>query len=153
MYYSLVRSILEYANVVWDPYTSMDIHKLETIQRRAARYCTNNYKYTRGTVTNLLTNLKWPTLQQRRKTARLITMFKIQQHDMSVPIPNYIQRQQLQNTRQFHQAKFRVMRPSTDTYKYSFFPRTIPEWNDLPSSLLDSTELSLFKSGIHKHIY
>ena len=36
-YVSLVRSVLDYASVVWDPYTKKDIDKIEGIQRRAAR--------------------------------------------------------------------------------------------------------------------
>ena len=30
---------------------------------------------------------------------------------------------------------------SKDAYKYSFFPRTIRDWNDLPESLISSSEL------------
>ena len=31
---------------------------------------------------------------------------------------------------------------SKDVYKYSFFPKTIRDWNDLPESLISSSELS-----------
>ena len=31
---------------------------------------------------------------------------------------------------------------SKDVYKYSFFPQTIRDWNDLPESLISSSELS-----------
>jgi hypothetical protein len=42
---SLVRPTctLEYASSVWDPYQHNDIHRLEMVQRRAARYVTNRY--------------------------------------------------------------------------------------------------------------
>ena len=36
-YISLVRSTMEYGAIVWDPYTSTEINKLEKIQRQAAR--------------------------------------------------------------------------------------------------------------------
>ena len=32
--------------------------------------------------------------------------------------------------------------PSKDVYKYSFFPQTIRDWNDLPESLISFSELS-----------
>ena len=153
MYYTLVRPLLEYGSMIWDPYTQSDIQKLETIQRRAARFCTNNYKRTQGTVTNILSKLNWPTLQQRRTVARLVTMYKIQHHEVTIPVPHYIQRQQGKSTRYYHHMKFRVMGPSSNTYKFSFFPRTIPEWNDLPHALLDCSKQSLFKSGVSKIIY
>ena len=32
--------------------------------------------------------------------------------------------------------------PPPGVYKYSFFPQTITDWNDLPESLIFSSELS-----------
>ena len=74
-------------------------------------------------------------------------MYKIHHQDIAVPIPEYIQRQTVSRTHQHHPAKFRVMRPSTNVYKFSFFPRTILDRNELPPSLLESSKLS-FKSGL-----
>ena len=41
----------------------------------------------------------------------------------------------------FHLA-FQIPSASKDVYKYSFFPQTIRDWNDLPGSLISSSELS-----------
>ena len=128
-------------------YTISDIQQLEAIQRRAARFVTNNYKRTEGSATNILQKLDWPSLQQRRKEHRLTTMFKIHLQDIAVPIPDYIHRQPLSHNRKYHPAKFRVMKPTTNVYKYSFFPRTIIDWNDLPAPILDSHKLSTFKTS------
>jgi hypothetical protein len=40
-YISLVRSVMDYSCVVWDPYLRKDIDKLEYIQQRAARFVKN----------------------------------------------------------------------------------------------------------------
>ena len=37
-YFSMVRPILEYSSTIWSPYTNGYIHKIEMVQRRAARY-------------------------------------------------------------------------------------------------------------------
>ena len=37
---------------------------------------------------------------------------------------------------------FQIPSASKDVYKYSFFPQTIMDWNDLPESLISSAELS-----------
>ena len=42
-YNSLVRPQVEYASVVWSPYTKDNINKIEKVQRRAARWVTNDY--------------------------------------------------------------------------------------------------------------
>ena len=44
-----------------------------------------------------------------------------------LPIPA-----QLSNTRSNHPLKLFHYQSSNDTYKFSFFPRTISDWNDLP---------------------
>ena len=45
-YKTFVRPILEYASVVWDPYTATNISKIEAVQRRAARFVCNRYHRT-----------------------------------------------------------------------------------------------------------
>ena len=42
-YKALVKPILEYASSVWSPRTQRDIDAIENVQRRAARFATNNY--------------------------------------------------------------------------------------------------------------
>ncbi|XP_025206288.1 cilia- and flagella-associated protein 61-like [Melanaphis sacchari] len=39
LYCALVRPILEYGSVVWDPYTASDINQLERVQHRFLRFC------------------------------------------------------------------------------------------------------------------
>ena len=47
------------------------------MQRRAARFLKNEYSITPGTVTKILTDMKWPTLEKRRKVAPLTMMLKV----------------------------------------------------------------------------
>ena len=41
-----------------------------------------------------------------------------------------------------HSLAFQIPSAIKDVYKYSFFPQTIRDWNDLPESLISSSELS-----------
>ena len=59
-YNTFVRPSLEYASTVWDPHTQANINKVESIQRRAARFVTNNYE-PRASVTR--PQLAHPTTQ------------------------------------------------------------------------------------------
>jgi hypothetical protein len=67
-YIVLVRSVLEYGSVVWDPYLSRDIDTLERIQRNGARFNTGDYNSRHeGAVTNMPKDLDLPTLLTRQK--------------------------------------------------------------------------------------
>ena len=62
-YLSLVRSILDYGSIIWDPYQVKDIEKLECVQRPAARFITNDYQWReKGCVTGLLQALELSSL-------------------------------------------------------------------------------------------
>ena len=50
--------------------------KLEKVQRRAARWALNDYSRF-GSVTLMLDQLSWPTLQTRCKLSRLRTLHKV----------------------------------------------------------------------------
>ena len=77
VYLTLVRPCLEYACRVWDPHTQKHCRDIEGVQRRAARFVRNCYVREPGTVTNLLDDLNWHSLELRRKITRLATMYKI----------------------------------------------------------------------------
>ena len=71
-----MRSTLEYASTVWDPHLVKDIMKLEAVQQRAARFVVSDFRR-QSSVTEMLQKLGWSTLQERRKTARLLMLHKI----------------------------------------------------------------------------
>ena len=57
-YASLERPILEHACCVWNPYQHKHIRQLESVQRHAARYATENYhSINPRCVTNMVTQL------------------------------------------------------------------------------------------------
>ena len=77
-YIAIVRSRLEYAETVWDPYYQQDIKKLERVQRQAARFITKDYRTREpGCVNRMLQNLYLLPLAKRRRQARLGLMYKI----------------------------------------------------------------------------
>jgi len=43
-YKTLVRPIFEYSSTVWDPHTTADVKKIESVQRTAARTTLNCYR-------------------------------------------------------------------------------------------------------------
>ena len=62
------------------------------------------------------------------------------------PIPAY------PITRANHPFKFQHYTSRTTMYRNSFFPRTIPEWNKLPSATIaESDDLNLFKRNLSNY--
>ena len=83
----LVRPILEYAIIIWDPHTVSNIHKLETVQCRSARQPLMHNYNRHARVTTTLQHLHLPTLQQRCQ----IIMLYITTHQLaSIPTATYI---------------------------------------------------------------
>ena len=73
---TMVRQKLEYGCEAWDPNFKKYISSLERVQRKAARFCSSNYHPT-DSVTRMLSDLGWFSLETRRTIARLNLMYKI----------------------------------------------------------------------------
>ena len=71
-----MRPIMEYACTVWLPYTKKSIQILEALQRRAARFVKNDYSNF-SSVTAMLQDLEWPTLEEGRWVTKVTVLFKI----------------------------------------------------------------------------
>ena len=48
-----------------------------------------------------------------------------------------------------HDFKFIVPKGHKDTFRFSFFPRTITEWNKLPQETVSSQSLCISKSKLN----
>ena len=145
-YISLVRPNLEYCSTIWNPYHKDQIHKLEMVQRRAARYATNRYHNT-SSVSEMLDHLNWETLESRRTKAQLTMMFRIVNSLVDVPLEQYLTSAS-SRTRSAHSHKFRQISTTTSYYKNSFSPRTIITWNSLSPAIAEAPDLVSFKQGL-----
>lgn len=147
-YQTMVRPVLEYASTAWDPYTQTNVNKLEAVQRRAARFVTGDYRTT-SSVSEMITNLGWETLQQRRTQAKLVMMYRITHGLIDIQAPQLLHPAAL-NTRG-HSVRFLVPYCRIDAYRCSFFPSGIRLWNQLPESIVTAPTLETFKGGLAGH--
>jgi len=108
-YLTMVRSQLEYASDVWDPYQVEDITELDKVQQRAACWVLNDY----GAL----------------------------YHQISLTIPPYFY--QCHDLRDSTTHPLHYILPTT-AYQYSYFYRTINDWNKLPLNLVEFTDTDSF---------
>ena len=112
-YYSLVRSALEYSSTVWCPPQSYNRNNIEDVQRKAARFVKGKYG-SYDSVTKMLQELGWQSLEKRRLDARLILMYKII-HGLAAVLHAFLIPGD-GRTRALHGKKFRRIRTSSTVY-------------------------------------
>jgi hypothetical protein len=133
-YFGVVRPRLEYASVVWDPHSAANAHAIEMVQRRAARWALHRWHNT-SSVTAMLNQLKWRTLQQRRVDARLCMWYKMVHGLVSLSPLSYTQ-PITRMSRRAHSCGYVPLHSTKDVLRYSFVPRTVFAWNSLPPDLV-----------------
>ena len=152
-YFSLVRPSLEYDSSIWDPYYNTHISTIEKIQRRAVCWTLNNYNRHSSVIT-MLHDLKWPTLQYRRQRARLSLFYESLNNLIALQIATIIYSEQTS----IQTPSSAILHPSlyarTNAYiGYSFFLRTIKEWNSLPTGVVTSNTLPAFQAQLDSFLH
>ena len=127
--------------------TSEHKNKLEMVQRSAVRWVDRNYERTPGTVTALLNQYGLSTLESRRKNLRLCMFYKVVHEEVDIPKESYLKSAQ-RRTRGSHEYKYQTISTGSDSYKYSYFPRTIVEWDALDHKVVGATSLTQFKGRL-----
>ena len=100
-----------------------------------ARCGTHIHKRIFNQFTKSSAELKWPSLEQRRKQTRLTNLYKIVNGTLAVEIPDYF-RQKERQTRNYHPLKFINADCRTNIYKYSFFRDPLKNGTNFPEQLL-----------------
>ena len=155
-YQTYVRPTLEYASTVWDPTSKQNIYKLEMVQRRAARYVQSDW-LRHSNPTEMMKKLKWPSLEQRRHTAWLTMMYKIQPGLVDIPLSKYTQparthcaTEHLAAGRRGHPLQLMVQHSLLQAYKHSFFISTIEPWNKLTDQTINAPSIEAFKQCLER---
>ncbi len=145
------RRTLEYCSAVWDPHTRRNIDRLEQINTKAARFITN-YTQTPGITTQLKQQINMDPLHIHRQAQRLTLMYNITNNYIDIDPRTYLHSANNQRTRNTHNHTYQTYYANTDSYKHSYFPHTIRDWNRLPQPILNSNTIDAFLKQIHMHL-
>ena len=118
------------------------------MQRTAARWTCRRWRNTNH-VGDMLNELEWPTLEDRREQASLAFFHKIHSGTVAIERNKYLTpAHRLRQTRASHELQYTRYLTYSDALQYPFFPRTIPVWNTLPASVVSVESTEEFKSLI-----
>ena len=147
LYKSLVRSHLEYAGSVWNPYKKGLIRDIEAIQKRAT-------KLIRGckgmSYNERLMWLQLPTLKYRRFRGDMLEVYKILHNLYDVKtVPSLTIN--LDTRTCGNSFKLNVERCNYDLRKFSFCNRVVRAWNSLPDAVVISDSINSFKNNLDRY--
>jgi hypothetical protein len=142
---SLVKPQLDYAGEAWNPSTLSNINKIEQVQRQGARFVHADYRRTTS-VSPMLVSLNWIPLHSNRLIQQSCMFYKIHYALVNIQFPSSIQLASFHG-RHDHNLKYAIPNNSVNSYKYSFYPRTVRIWNRLSSTTVSSPSVQTFKKA------
>ena len=148
--FTFIRSLLGYADVVWDNCTQQQSNALEQIQLEAGRIVSGTT--TLVEINKLYAELGWIKLSDRRSLHKLFLFFKMENgltpQYLSDLIPARVGDVSAYNIR--NSENYVLIHSHTRSYAESFLPSTIRAWNKLPESFKSASTLPEFKRMLTK---
>ena len=144
LYKALVRSHLEYGNVIWSPIFKRQSVQIESIQRRATKLVPECRDMTYD---KRLRYLKLYSLKGRRDRGDLIQTYKIFKGIDDINPENIFSLATYKATRN-QGNKIRLRHCKTDIRKYSFSHRIVERWNTLPKEIKEAPSVNAFKNRL-----
>ena len=149
IYFSFVRPILEYGDVVWNSMPQYLKDDLDKIQNEAARIVLGCSKLV--SLADLREKCGWELLSERRRKYKLILFFKMVKGFAPIYLSNLvpelnsdISNYNLRNSINLYSTACR-----TSLYKDLFLPLVVDEWNLLPQNIRDLESVSSFKDCLN----
>ena len=145
IYFSFIRPILEYGDVIWGNLSQGLKDQLDKVQNEAARIVAGCTKLV--SIADLIQESGWETLSERRRKHKLIHFYKmvngLSPNYLNVLVPPTIGNSTTYNLRR--PDNLRTIACRTSLYNSSFLPSVIYDWNSLPDEIKNAVSLSSFK--------
>ena len=120
---------------------------------RAVRFVKGDYSRT-SSVTAMLADLEWNTLQQRRMQSKTVMLYRVVHQLVSIPVTPFLI--PIRASRG-HNMRYAIPRSTVNAHLCSFFPSAIRTWNKLPASTVSAQSLETFRDqlppGSQHHVH
>ena len=156
LYKMFIRPHFDYCDVIYhiphitDPFTSsitlnFIMANIERVQYQTATAITGTWQ---GTNRNkLYDELGWESLSDRRRSRRLIQLYKIRNNMTPLYLRNNLPPQRMASYRNNSNCYHEIL-CNTDRYMNSFFPNVIKSWNGIGNIFQTCESLGIFKRNI-----
>ena len=120
------------------------------VQRRAARFVLNRYNKTDSVneINEMLEQLNWVPLQDRRLNAKIATLYNIYNNKIPSTELKAVLNEPLFFGKNDHSNKLCIIPTNTMIFHNSFFPSSIREWNKLPAEIICSNSKSILMNKL-----
>ena len=123
-YKTLVRPQLEYAAPIWYPYDETETKRWRKCRRQQPG---GPAMWNMSSVDDMLDELEWPSLEDRRVKSSLTFCYKIHSGTVSLDKDRYLTpAPNLRSTRASHNSQYTRYMAYSDALKNSFFPEDYP---------------------------
>ena len=160
---SCVLPIVEYGSTCWAPTSSKLNKKLEMVVHNGAKFVTNKYpkkgNYDDYSITKILKDLNWKTLEQRRMKARTIMAYNILNNNVILEptlLPKVTSERPERNCKGVTVGREnQLVEPQArlDIVRSTFFYATPTLWNqNITPRLAKSVNVETFKRNFRKQV-
>ena len=153
LYFTFVRSVLEYSNELFSNATKENLELFDKIQKRAGKIVSGAIRGTSSI--KIYTELSWESLQSRREN-KMIILYSDILHDRT---PSYLKPIIPQTVKETSQGRYNLRNNSninqtntrTETFRKSYIPATTQFWNNLDDSIKDLTSKESLKQILKRN--
>jgi len=143
-----IRPCMEYGISVWGHCSESNKVKLRRLQHRAARIITSNFDFVNVRGHDLVKQLGWQTLEQRRDYYIASLMHKCIHGNAPIHLLNEIVMTSHTHelaTRSVSNLNYQIPEPHLEIFKQSFRFQGATLWNNLPLELRNINDINEFK--------
>ena len=147
-YLSCIQPCIDYAISVWGACSVQNKDLVSRLQRRAARIVTGNFDFINVRGSELVKQLGWQTIEERRNYFTATLMYRCIYEQAPIRLINelvMITDSHERNTRSAAHLNVKIPKPNVELFRNSLRYRGALLWNSLPSELKTATNVDVFK--------
>ena len=150
LYLTLILPIFMYSSSVWDPYSILNINKLERVQHFVLKLCSKNWT---SDYPLLLQLFNLPSLSSSRMTSKLVLLYKLIFNKLYIPVGSIsFQNQSSYTSHPLNLNYPDLLLPSTPSFPV-LFPYGIPFLITQRSQLCKSVQAKYYFNIIRNIAY